>query len=89
MGEIRDMRNKLKLKVKETKTAFCKKVLSSENCKEIWKVVHRILKPNDSTLKVDANKLNKYFNETAVRLVSRKSMSKKELTSLIDSFNDK
>ena len=48
-----------------------------------------MLKPNDSTLEVDANKLNKYFNETAVRLVSRKSMNKKELTSLIDSFNDK
>ena len=38
---------------------------------------------------VDTNKLNKYFNENAARLVSRKSMSKKELTSLIDSFNDK
>ena len=40
-------------------------------------------------MKVDTNKLNKYFNETAARLVSWKSMSKKELTNLIDSFNDK
>ena len=40
-------------------------------------------------MKVDTNKLNKYFNDTAARLVSRKSMNKKELTSLIDSFNDK
>ena len=55
---------------------------------EIW-IVHRILKPNGNTLKVDANKLNKYFNEAAARLVSPKSMSKKELTSLIDSFNEK
>ena len=31
---------------------------------------------------------NKYFNETATRLVSRKSMKKKELTSLIGSSND-
>ena len=30
-----------------------------------------------------------YFNETATRLVSRKSINKKELTSLIDSFNAK
>ena len=51
--------------------------------------MHSILKPNGNTLKVDTNKLNKYFNETATRLVSRKSMNKKELTSLIDSFNDK
>ena len=63
--------------------------MSSKNSKEIWKVVHRILKPNDNTLKVDTNKLNKYFNDTASRFVSRKSMSKKELTGLIDSFNDK
>ena len=77
-------RNKLKSKIKETKTAFHQKNLSSKNCKEIWKIVHRILKPNDNTLKVDTNKLNKYFNDTAIRLASRKSMSKKELTSLID-----
>ena len=40
-------------------------------------------------MKVDTNKLNKYFSDTEARLVSQKSMSKKELTSLIDSFNDK
>ena len=86
--KFRDIRNKLKSKIKETKTAFHKKILSSKNSKEIWKVVHSILKPNDNTLKVDTNKLNKYFNDTTSRLVSRKSMSKKELTGLIDSFND-
>ena len=32
---------------------------------------------------------NKYFNEIAARLVSRKSMNNKELASLIDSFNEK
>ena len=34
-------------------------------------------------------KKNTYFNETVARLVPRKSISKKELTSLIDSYNDK
>ena len=48
-----------------------------------------ILKPNGSPLKVDTNKLNEYFSETGARLVSRKLLTKKELTSLIDSFNDK
>ena len=64
-------------------------MLYSKNCKEIWKVVNRILKPNDNPLKVNTSKLNNYFNEAATRLVSRKLMSKKELTSLIGSFNDK
>ena len=69
--KFRDLRNKLKSNIKETKTAFYKKMLSSKNCKDIWKVVHRILKSNDNTLKVDTNKLNKYFNETAARLKSQ------------------
>ena len=88
-AKFRDIQNKLKSKIKETKTAFYRKILSSKNCKKIWKVVHRILKPNDNTLKVDTNKLNKYFNDTAAKLVSWKPMNKIELTSLIDSFNDK
>ena len=90
-AKFRDIRNKSKPKIKETKTAFSKKKkkLSSKTFKEIWKVVHKILKPNDSTLKVDTIRLSKYFNDTAARLVSPKSMIKKELTSLIDSFNDK
>ena len=47
------------------------------------------MKTNDNKLKVDTNKLNKYFSDTEARLVFQKSMSKKELTSLVDSFNDK
>ena len=34
--------------MKETKAAFFKKILSSKNFKEIWKVVHRFLKLNDN-----------------------------------------
>ena len=74
--KCRDIRNKLKSKNQRKKTAFYKKI-SSKNCKEIWKVVHRVLKPNDNTLNADTNKPKKYFNNTAARLVSRKSMSKK------------
>ena len=48
---FRDIRNKLKSKIRETKTASYKKILCSKNCKEIWKVVHRILKPDDNTSK--------------------------------------
>ena len=62
-AKFRHTRNKIK--IKEIKTAFYKKILSSKNSKETWKVVHRILKPNDNTLKVDTNRLNKYFNDTA------------------------
>ena len=40
-------------------------------------------------LKFDTNKLNKYFDETATRLVSQISMNKRELKSLIGLFNGK
>ena len=75
--------------MKETKAAFFKKILSSKRFKEIWKVVDRFLKLNGKHLKFDTNKLNKYFDETATRLVSQKSMNKRELKSLIGLFNGK
>ena len=57
-------------KIKETKTALYKKILNLKNDKEIWKVIYRILKPSESTLKADTNELNKYYNVTAKRIVS-------------------
>ena len=45
-AKFRNIRNNLKSKMKETKAAFFKKILSSKRFKEIWKVVHRFLKLN-------------------------------------------
>ena len=59
---FRNARNKLKKKIKDTKTAFYNKILTSKNSKEIWKIVHRILNPSDKTLQADTKELNKYFN---------------------------
>ena len=39
---FRNARNKLKKKIKDTKAAFNKKILTLKNLKEIWKIVHRI-----------------------------------------------
>ena len=40
---FRNARNKLKKNNKRHKTAFYKKILTSKNSKEIWKIVHRIV----------------------------------------------
>ena len=48
----------------------------------------QVLKTKWQHLKFDTNKL-KYFDETATRLVSQKSMNKRELKSLIGLFNGK
>ena len=44
---FRNTRNKLKKKIKDTKTAFYKKILTLKNSKEIWKIVHPISNPSD------------------------------------------
>ena len=51
-GTYRESRIKIKKAVKEKKIQFYRKVLSSKNSKEIWKVIHRILYPNMSTLQL-------------------------------------
>ena len=59
----REPRNKIKKAIKEKKTQFYRKVLSSENSKEIWKVIHRILNPNMNTLHADPSALNVFFTK--------------------------
>ena len=76
---FRNARNKLKKKIKDTITAFHKKILTLENSKEIWKIVHRILKPSDKTLEADTNELNKCFNQTGKRLTRTEPHSNAEL----------
>ena len=86
---FRDARNKLKRKIKDTKTAFYKLILTSKNSKEIWKIVHCILNPSDKTLEADTNELNKYFNQTGKYLTTTKPHSNDELKNLIKSLPDK
>ena len=80
---FRNASNKLKKKIKDTKTEFYKKILTSKNSKEIWKIVHRILSPSDKTLEADTNELNQYFNETGKRLTTIKPHSNDELKNLM------
>ena len=84
---FRNARNKLKKKIKDTKTAFYKKILTSKNSNEIWKIVHRILNPSNKILEVDTNELNKYFNQTGKRLTTTKPHSNDELKNLFQLQN--
>ena len=53
----RNRRYEIKKGIKEKKTQFDRKMLSPENSQEIWKVIHRILKPNIFTLHALTNHL--------------------------------
>ena len=72
--------------MKDTITAFHKKILTSENSKEIWNIVHRILNPSDKTLEADTNELNKCFNQTEKRLTTAEPHSNAELENYIGSY---
>ena len=68
------------------RTQFYRKTLSSRNSKEIWKVIHRILVPNTSTLQADPFALNEFFNKMAERLFGQNATTDDIMLSKIDSF---
>ena len=86
---FRNGRNKLKKKIKDKKTAFYKKILTSQKSKETWKIVHRILNPSSITFEADTNELNIYFNQTGKLLAITIPYSNDQLKNLIGSFPDK
>ena len=51
--------------------------------------MHRILSPNPKTLKVDPEKRNTFFNETAEQLVGKRKKDNATLRSYISSLKDK
>ena len=85
-GTYRKSRNKIKKAIKEKKTQFYRKVLSSKNNKEIWKVIHRILNPNMSTLQADLSALNEFFKKTAERLAMQNATTDGVILSHMDSI---
>ena len=88
-GTYIDYRNKIKKVIKEKKIQFYGKVLSSKNSKEIWKVTHRIVNPNMSTLQADPSALNEFFNKTAERLVTQNATTDGVILSHIDSLTSR
>ena len=54
---FRDVRNKLKAAIRRACETFTRQVLSSNKPKEVWRIIHRILKPNQQPLLQDPDKL--------------------------------
>ena len=69
--ELKNVRNELKSKIKQTKRTFLKKLLSNKNSSETWRVIKKILHPNPSKVNVDPNEVNSFFNQTAVRTTGK------------------
>ena len=64
---FRSVRNKLKAATWTARKAFIGKALYSNQSSEVWKVIHRILKPSPKPLRFNPNELNGHFASTAQR----------------------
>ena len=61
--KYRDVRNKLKKKIRTTKSNFYKNALRSSRPKKVWKIIHRILNSNPINIVADPNTLKKIPSE--------------------------
>ena len=85
-SEFREVRNKIKTKIKKIKRCFYEKALSSRKPKELWRTIHRLLHPNPQPIKADPNRLNKHFSSTSQRLLNSTPNTQDGLQNLINSL---
>ena len=67
---FRNVRNRLKRAIRVAREQFVTKALSSKKPKEIWNVIHRILKPSHNPTRFELDSLNKFFVGTAERTLA-------------------
>ena len=86
--ECRSVRNKLKSAIRTARKAFIEKALYSNKSREVWKVIHRVLKPSARPLRFDPDELNDFFATTAQRTLETRATPIEDLTCLIDNLPD-
>ena len=64
---FRHVRNKLKRAIRVAREQFISKALSSKKPKEVWNVIHHILKPSQNPIRYEPDVLNRFFVGTAER----------------------
>ena len=82
-NKYRDTRNQLKKEIKQTKKTFFKKALMLKKSKDVWKTIHRILKPSYNKIKTDPKALNDHFNSLATKVTGKESDEHEYLQSFI------
>lgn len=73
-SEYVKLRNNHKKLIRKVKSKFILKSLSSSNPKEVWKTIHRILKPPTARIKFDPDKLNDHYTTLASRLCEKENV---------------
>ena len=87
-SRYRDVRNKLKTKIKSAKRDFYQRAFSSKNPKKVWKIIHRILHPNPKPLRIDPDEFNTHFASTTERVTGAIPEPTQNLWSFINTLPD-
>ena len=87
-SRYRDVRNKLKTKIKSAKRDFYQRAFSSKNPIKVWKIIHRILHPNPKPLRIDPDELNTHFASTTERVTGAIPEPTQNLWSFINTLPD-
>jgi hypothetical protein len=84
---FREIRNKIKTKIKQVKRSFYRKALSSRKPKDLWHTIYRILHPS-KRISADPNILHHRFSTTSQRLLGSSPSLPNDLRNLINTSPD-
>ena len=85
---FREIRNKIKTKIKQVKRSFYGKALSSRKAKDLWHTIYRILHPSQKRISADPNILNHHFSTTSQRLLGSSPSLPNDLRNLNNTLPD-
>ena len=86
--EFRSVRNKLKSAIRTARKAFIERAPYSNKSREVWKVIHRVLKPSARPCGLIRTNFNDFFATTAQRTIETRATPIEDLTCLIDNLPD-
>ena len=66
-----------------------RKALSSNKPREVWKIIHRIIKPSYKPLHFDVEKLNKFFTEIPTTISSCECTTLNQLNQIIEGLPER
>ena len=85
-ADFRAVRNKLKSAIRQARVELTTKALSSNKPKDVWRIIHRILKPSPQPLRHDPERLNTFFASTAERTLGTHAVPHASVYQLIENL---
>ena len=80
---FRELKYLSKKKIREAKTKYYRKSLSSNKPKEVWKIIHSVLSPPANRIRITPDDLNSHFSSTAFRTIGKLPVPRSELNRLL------